>query len=431
MSLVRSKYPAPAAPGPLTRAALRVFGQSGDGGTIIRTPQELEAALRAGRDTPAGVAVNEDTAMRVAAVYACVDLLSKAVSSLPQSLYERTGPHAVLRAENHPVTSILERTPNAWMTPSDYKRLVVTWLLLRGNFYAYKLRAASTGKLLELLPIAPDRMEVTRGKGGEPVYKSRLADGRVVTYKPGDIHHVKGLSLDGLTGVSVISAAANSIGASIVAERFGSKLFRNGAKPGGVLKHPGTMSNEAAGRLKADIEAQISGDNAHRLLLLEEGLDFESIAMTAEEAQFIDTRKFSRSEIAMFFGVPPHLIGDVERGTSWGSGIEQQGLGFLTYTIGPLLKCIAEAEARDFLTTTEAPGYLVRFDTSELTRADFLTRQQGLQIMRANGALNPDEWRAVEGYNPRPDGKGGEYSAATAIQTAPAQAPAAAAKASK
>lgn len=426
MSLVRSNSARNGpAKGPLTRAALRFFGQSGDGGQLIRTPRELEQALRAGRGTPSGVSVNDDNALRVGAVYACVNLLANSVSMLPQGLFTRRGPHDFEPATGHAVNQLIESRPNAYMTPAEYKRLAVTWLLLRGNFYAYKLRKASTGEPQELIPIHPDKMLVSAADDGTPRYKSLRKNGEWIKYKPGDIHHIRMLSLDGLVGISVLSAAANSIGASIVAEAFGAKLFSNGAKPGGVLKHPNSLSDEAAARLKEDVEAQISGDNAHRLLLLEEGLEYEAIALTAEEAQFIESRKFTRGEIAMFFGVPPHMIGDIDRGTSWGTGIEQQGLGFVTYTIGPLLRNIAEAEARDLLTAAEAPRMAIRFDTSELTRTDFLTRQQGLQIQRANGVISPDDWRAIEGKGPRPDGAGGVYSTPSAVTAQPAAPPAA------
>lgn len=424
MSLAKSRYPvAQASKGPLARAASRVFGsyQSADS-QIARTPEDIAAMIRAQNESAAGIAVNDANSLRVGAVYACVNLLAGSIAMLPQGVFRRPDVNTRVLAPEHPVHMLIARRPNSFMTAFEYKRLQMTWLLMRGNFYAYKLRSASNKKLQELIPIHPDKMIVERAADGTPVYKSRRADGGTNVYKPGDIHHIKLFSVDGLAGYSVISAAMNSIGTAVAAERFAARLYRNGAKPSGVLKHPATLSDEAAERLKADIESQVTGDNAHKLLLLEEGLTFEPISLTPEEAQFIESRKFTRGEIAMFFAVPPHMIGDIDRGTSWGTGIEQQGLGFVTYTIGSHLKNIAEAEARDFFTDTEALSYEIDFNTTELTRADFLTRQQGLQIQRANGVISPDEWRAAEGLNPRPDGGGTVYSApGTAAASPPAQ----------
>jgi HK97 family phage portal protein len=145
-------------------------------------------------------------------------------------------------------------------------------------------------------------------------------------------------------------------------------------------------------------------------MLLEEGLSFEKVTMTSEEAQFIESRKFQRSDIGMFFGVPPHMFGDIERGTSWGSGIEQQGVGFVTYTLLPWLTNIEQGMGLALLNPEERNRLAPNFDTEPLTRADILARSQAHKIWFEAGVLSPDEWRRREGMGPRPDGRGGVFS---------------------
>jgi HK97 family phage portal protein len=131
--------------------------------------------------------------------------------------------------------------------------------------------------------------------------------------------------------------------------------------------------------------------------------------MSMEDAQFIEQRKFSRSEIAMFFGVPPHMIGDLEKSTSWGTGVEQQSIGFLQYTLMPWLVSDSQAMQRDLLTAEEERELYFHHNVDGLLRGDFKSRQEGLAIQRRNGVINADEWREMEDMNPREDGGGAEY----------------------
>lgn len=382
---------------------------SGDGGQIIRTPQELDRFFREYNGAGVLGPVSEAQAMRVSAVFACVRLLSDSVAMLPIDLFQKVGGKNVL-AEADPLHHVLTVRPNSWQTPYEFKRTAMAHVLLKGNFYAKK--NVWRGKVTDLIPLNPGLMLVEQEDDGELVYKYRRPNGVAVRYRQRDIFHLRGLCVDGVRGLSVLEAARNSVGVSIKTEQHAANLFSNGVRPSGVLESPDDLSEEAYERMRKDFEEKYVGsENAYRPMILEGGVTWKQMAMTAEDTQFIDQRKYSVSEIARFFGVPPHAIGDIDRGTSWGSGIEQQNVGFLIHTLGPYLVNIEQTCVRDLVPVSEQANFVVKFDTSLLTKPDFGTRQTGLQIMKRNGVINANEWRKSEGLEPIEDPEADEYRA--------------------
>jgi len=375
---------------------------------------QLEEMLRGGEG------VTEQNALRVAAVYACISLLSRSQAMLPLQLYRRKDDAETVE-NNHALSDILTGAPNRWQTPFEFEAMMVAHKLIRGNAYAYISRLG--GDVKELIPLNPARMRVEQRNDLALDYVYRLRNGGERVYSAADIHHRRAMSTDGVMGLSPIGVARHAIGLAMKMEAHGSKTFDNAAKPSGALKSPKPLTAEAAARLKSSFDSIHSGvENAGRTMVLEDGLEWVQIGMSAEDLQFIEGRKLQRNEIAMFFGVPPHMIGDIDRGTSWGSGIEQQSLGFLVHTLNPHLVADRQALARDLLSPQERRRYTIKHETALLTRAEFLTRQNGLEIQYRNGVINADEWRKIEGLNPRADGKGTEYSGARAPQApAPAQ----------
>lgn len=389
----------------------RLFGLRPNAGYIERTvsgPDQLEKAmvLRDGApDAP-------ESALRIAAVHACVDLLSGVVASRPISVMRKENKRLVAE-ESHSVADLLTNEPNHWQTPYDFMRLVAACVLLRGNFYAQKVGRGS--KIDALFPLDPARMKPEQRPDKTIKYVYRLDNSEPVEFSAAEILHIKALSLDGITGIGVLDAAKHNIAHLDSMGKWNRAFFKNGATPGGVLQHPQALSPEAFARLRGSFDDNFSGaENAHRPLILEEGLTWQSISISAETMQFIETFKFSRSEIAMFFGIPPHMIGDIERGTSWGSGLEQQNVAFLTYRLGPMLVNYSQAMQRDLFSRSDRRIFRIVFDTSALTRADFATRQTGLEKMKKNGIISANEWRAVEGMDPVANGD--EYK----IESAPA-----------
>jgi HK97 family phage portal protein len=366
----------------------------------------LATAIRhASLGTSAGLPVTPDTAMRVAAVYACVRLISGAVANLPMDVKRRVDENTREDMSGSDLWSVLRRKPNGWQTPSQFKRMLQAHVLLRGNAYAQIVR--SRGRVVALNPLNPDRMDVSQNDALELKYTYQRRDGRRVVMSADEVMHLVGLTLDGITGVSAITYARETIGLSMAQERHGSTTFKNSARPSAVLKHPGQIGPEALANLRASLDAYRSGgDREGQALILEEGMDLSPISMTSEDAQWIESRKFSRTDIAMFFGVPPHMIGDTEKSTSWGSGIEQQSIGFVTYTLEDHLTTWEETANRDLVS---ADDVFVRFNRKALVRGDIKTRWDAYVKALQWGVYSPDMVLALEDENPRSDGKGGVF----------------------
>lgn len=375
--------------------------QSKSGGKDISTAHELEQAIRqASMGSGAGVSVTPTTAMRVAAVYASVRLISGAVANLPLHIKERISSQVREDRTDHPLWTVLRRRPNTWQTPSQFRRMMQTHLLLRGNAYAMIVR--SRGEVIGLIPLDPDRMKVEQGDDMALRYEYRRRDGGLVRLPQSDVMHMVGLTLDGVNGVSAITYARETIGLSLAQENHGATTFKNSARPSIVMKHPGKLGPEGQENLRASLDAYRSGGESEgKALILEEGMDTQPLSMTAEDAQWIESRKFSRTDIAMFFGVPPHMIGDTEKSTSWGSGIEQQSIGFVTYTLEDHLTTWEETINRDLITD---PSIYARFNRKALVRGDIKTRQGFYVSMMQWGVYSPNEVRALEDENPRDGG---------------------------
>lgn len=376
---------------------------------------DIARMMRVGSGTSSGAHVTPESAMQVSTVYGCVRILADCIAMLPLRLYKRDGARATI-SDGHNADFMMRSRPNSIQTPFEFKRTIVGHLALRGNCYIRKFNIG--GLFPQLIPLHPDAVTpVVDHSTFQIEYEIRTANGQRARMSSDDIIHIRGLSSDGLVGISPIAAAREGIGLSMQQEQHGARLFKQGANPSGVFIKEGELSDDAYRRLKADLDEKYTGaHNAGKPFLLEDGLSFEKIGMTADEAQFLESRKFQRSEIAMFFGVPPHMLGDVDKATSWGSGIEQQGIGFVTYTLLPWLTNIQQGLARGILTRNELKKHEFKFSTDELTKADFLTRQQGLQIQKTNGIINANEWRDREGMNPRDDEAGDVYDGAGGVE---------------
>lgn len=379
----------------------RAATQSKDGGRQVNSPDELAEVIRQqSTSSAAGMSVNANTAMRVAAVYACVRLISGAVANLPIEIKERIDDDTRVNRTDLSLWNVMRRKPNSWQTPSQFKRMMQAHVLLRGNAYAQIVQ--SRGRVIALLPLDPDRMKVTQSDDSTLSYTYRRRDGGSVKLKQSEVFHLVGLTLDGVTGVSAITYARETIGLSMAQEKHGSTTFRNAARPSIVLSHPGKLGQEGQEFLRASLdEYRQGGASEGKSLILEEGMTTSQISMTAEDAQWIESRKFSRTDIAMFFGVPPHMIGDTEKSTSWGSGIEQQSIGFVTYTLEDHLTTWEETTNRDLILE---PSVYARFNRRALVRGDIKTRTDHYVKMLQWGVYNPNEVRAREDENPRPDG---------------------------
>lgn len=373
--------------------------------------EQVREFIRVGgsMDTQSGVSITETSAMRVAAAWRCVNIISGTVGTLPLDLIRRVSEDVRKPAVGHPLRSVLTVKPNQWQTPSEFRRLMQAHLLLRGNAYALKVKIGR--RVVALVPIHPDKVLVDQRDDMTMEYRVTLKGGIQRIYTGGDIFHLRGMSLDGVRGMSVLSHMRESLGLALTAETAGAKLMKNGQFVGGTLNHPEKLSPEAYERLKTSVAERYSGaDNAGKLMILEEGMSHAATSLSATDMQFLEQRDFQRYDIAMFFGVPPHMLGATEKQTSWGSGIEQQGIGFVTYTLNDWIKTWEEAIKRDLIDASEWEGLDARFYTQGLMRGDVKSRTAYYVAARQWGWLSPDEIRRLEDMNPRPDGRGNEFA---------------------
>jgi HK97 family phage portal protein len=230
-------------------------------------------------------------------------------------------------------------------------------------------------------------------------YKYQKANGQIVVLPQESVFHLMLMSMDGITGITPIHYAREAIGLSLQTENHGASLFKNGANASGVLKHQGALTDEALLRLKGNMEQYRGAENANKIMILEGGMDYAQIAMTQEDAQFIETRKFSRTDIAMFLGVPPHMLGDTEKSTSYGTGIEQQSRGFVTFNLQDYLTMWEDTIARDLIDEKDG-SIFARFNTGALVRSDIKSRTES-QVKRVQFGINTvNEVRAENDENP-------------------------------
>lgn len=350
-----------------------------------------------GGGTRSGVKVTADSAMRCAAVYACVRVLAEDVAKIPLILYRRTGNGGRERATDHPLYSVLHDRANPWQTAFEFREMMQAHLELRGNAYAFITRGFR-GQVLELIPIHPDRVEVSQAADYTLTFKVK---GERVPNE--SILHLRGMSLDGIIGVSTISYARETIGLALATEKHGALLFGNGARPGMVAEAPAEMSEPAAARLKESIEQQVTGDNAFRLLMLEEGAKLSSapVAMNNVDAQFLESQKYGRSQIAGLHRVPPHKIGDLERATF--SNIEHQSQDYLDSAIDPRLVRWEQRLTQALLTPAERQNYYIEFLRLALLRGDSKARAEFYGAAIKDGWMNRQEPRERENLPPGPD----------------------------
>lgn len=380
----------------------RAAFQDAGGGIVIQTPQQLEEALKAGAQTASGARVTPESAMRVAAVYACVRIRSGVVANMPLHIKRRVDARTREDASDHPLWSIFRRRPNRWQTPSQFKRMLTAHLLLRGNAYAMIVRTGA--RVLALIPLHPDRVRCEQADDLTLSYVYTRKDGRQVKLAQSEVFHLVGLTLDGVHGVSVIAYARETIGLSLAMENHGATVFKNGARVSVVLKHPQKIGKEGLEFLKASLDDYRSGGESEgKALILEEGMETAPLAMTAEDAQWIESRKFSRSDIAMFFGVPPHMIGDTEKSTSWGTGIDSQTQGFVTFSAEDDLTTWEETINRDLVADNDNEIY-ARFNRASLVKGDITVRWTAHVKALQWGVMSPNEIRALEDLNPREGG---------------------------
>ncbi len=364
----------------------------------ISTSAELADFLLAGqgRMSKSGVNVSPETAMRVSAVYACVNIIAQSVAQLPLIVYERSEDGRTKdRLTDHPLAKLLKR-PNFWQTPYEFWSMMIGHVALRGN--AYAIKNIVRGQTRELIPVHPNRVQVIQTAELKLIYKFTDKGGKVFDLAQERILHLKGLSWNGFTGISPIEQARESIGLSLATEQHGAALFKNGAQPGLILMHPGTLKPDARKNIKKSWDERFTGENAFGTAVLEEGLKPETVGMTSEDAQFIETRKYQAVDIARFWNVPPHKIAILDRATF--SNIEEQNIDFVVDTLMPYTVNAQQVIMRDLLLPGERQKVFVEFLLDGLLRGNSKARGEFYKKAITCGWMTRNEVRAAENLNP-------------------------------
>ena len=358
-----------------------------------------------------GKTVTERSAMQMTAVYSCVRILAEAIAGLPLHVYRYNSDGGKAMARDHPLYRLLHDEPNPEMSSFVFRETLMTHLLLWGNAYAQIIRNGKN-EIVALYPLMPNKMSVDRDENGRLYYTYyRGSDEAIknkefaVTLQPSDVLHIPGLGFDGLVGYSPIAMAKNAIGMAIACEEYGAKFFANGAAPGGVLEHPGTIKDPQ--RVRESWQSTFGGSgNANKIAVLEEGMKYTPIGISPEQAQFLETRKFQINEIARIFRVPPHMVGDLEKSSF--SNIEQQSLEFVKYTLDPWVIRWEQSIQRSLLSKDEKAVYFVKFNLEGLLRGDYQSRMNGYAIGRQNGWMSANDIRELENLDRIPAEDGGD-----------------------
>jgi len=363
----------------------------------VKFSEGLTRWITLGAETSSGIYVDEKSAIKISAVWGCVRILAETLATIPMMVYERTNDDTRKVAKDHPAYRLLHDRPGLEQTAFEFFETLQGHLVLRGNAFAQKMYSA--GRVAELIPFHPDKVNMDRDKKGRLVYELETGNGvQNKTFPAERILHVKAFSSDGVCGLSVISLFRETFGSQIVMERHGSRLFRNATHLGGILAHPGTLSDPARKHLEKSLKSKYSGpENVGKTLVVEEGMTYTQVGMTSEDAQFIESRKFGLTEIARIFRVPPHMLADLDRATF--NNIEHMSLEFLTYTMMPWIRRWEQVLNYEIIPPDERPRYYIEANPAALLRADIKTRYESYAIGRTWGWLSANDVLRMENMN--------------------------------
>lgn len=343
-------------------------------------------------------------ALQLSTVFACVLLRSNAIATMPLFLYERTetaGRDTRRIARDHELYALLHDSPNADMTAFEFKRSMAIRFLTWGNAYAAKTYN-TRGKLVSLDPLDPALLTPKRLPGGARVYLYADPKGEI-EFSENEIWHWKGFSEDGLTGLSPIAIGARSMLAARNLGQAGSDLYGKGLKPDAVLSTKELLTKDQRAQMKEKLMGSVFGSDSHRMMLLE-ATDYKQLTISPRDAQMIELTNASVEDLCRWFGVPPAKIGHGTAVSNWGTGREQQNLGFLQEVLDPDLVMIEQSIAKSLLTPVDRLRYFAEFGRESSLRMDSASRAEFYSKMTQNGIYTRNFCRALENLEPLPGG---------------------------
>ena len=358
------------------------------------TASSLSALLGGGASVEAGVSVTETGALAMPAVWRAVSVVANVSASLPLHTY-------TVGTKDRAEVALLE-DPHPELTRFELWRLVYVHRLLWGNAYLQKVTNGG-GQVVQLWPIRPDRVKVDREKPspenpGGKVFWVQDDHGVRQRRTSREILHLPALGYDGVTGCSPVRAAAEGIGLGIAAEKAAAKLYGSGNMISGVLQTEQRLNAEQAAQLKASWKAKLGGaQTAHDIAVLDSGASFSPVTMPYKDSQFLESRQFQVTEVSRMFGVPPFLLMSTEKSTSWGTGLEQQAQGFVTWDLAPTWLTPTEQRVKKELLDS---GQYAKYQLGGLLRGDSSARATFYRAMRDTGAFSADDIRELEDLKP-------------------------------
>lgn len=343
--------------------------------------------------TGSGARVTADSAMQLSAVFRAVSLVSGHMALLPIKFYKRGS----LDQIEHPLLRLLNRRPNKWQNAFEWREMLQGHLELRGNCYN-EIFCDLRGQITDLIPRHPDRVKIEMLSDGDYRYRITDPDGTQRTAARDSIWHIRGLSSNGIVGLSVIEYARESFGLGLSAQSYGARFFANDAKPaGGWVEFPGSYKDKGQrDQVRESIQDAQSGSNRGKLMLLDHGLKYHEVGVTNDDAQFLETRQFQTSDIARWFGVPPHKIGDLSKSAF--SNIEQQAIEYITDALLARAGRVEASIEADLLFDHEEID--VEYDFDELLRGDSTARAALYHSGILDGWMVRNEARAKERMQP-------------------------------
>lgn len=372
-----------------------------------------------GQRTTAGVNISEENALTFSACWACTRLLCASESMIPFNVYKREPDGGKSVDWEHPAQRIIHDQPNPEMSAMAWRSAGMNHQVNWGNAVSELVRD-QLGRPAELWPIHPSRVKYMRDRATNALFyrvhvDDTSAKADFVDLKPSEVFHVPSIITDdGIIGKGVIRYARESIGVAKAEEQYGASFYGEGARPSVVLTHPAKLSPEARGNLRREWnEIHQGAKNAHKVAILYEGMTLKDFGFSPEDAQFIEQQNFSAETIARFYGVPPHLIGLLDRAT-WANA-EEMGIVYVIYSLVPWLKLWEHEAWRKLFTKAEQKSHYAKHLVDALLRGNTEARTRALQQQFFNGALNLDEWRSIEDRGPLPDGLGQRHFVQSAM----------------
>ncbi len=384
-----------------------IISKRSNEGNIANPSQLFIDWMSGGFKSSSGKVVTPTTAMQLSAVFGCIRVRAETLASLPLIVYRRIDEDGKRRGIEHPLYNLLHDAPNSEMTAFTWKEVMQSHIDLWGNCYS-EIEWGPDGYPKALWPLRPDCTWPERDPTTKKIiFKTILPDGKGVILQSENILHIPGLGFDGLQGYSPIRMTMNAVGNAMALEEYGGKFFSNGGRPSGIITTPGKLEKEPKERMRESWEQMYNGlDNAHRVAILEQGVTYQSIGVKPEEAQFLESRKFSIEEIARIYRVPLHLLQNLDRATN--NNIEHQSLEFVMYTMLPAFVSCEQAINWKCLTTQERKRYFAEFLIDALLRGDMKSRYEAYAIARQNGWMSANTILKKENMNPIAAEDGGD-----------------------